>query len=152
MPACVIVGCFFTVKIAFQNADAVVDDGWRKNGLSVEKQIEKEHQAKALGLTAQIAISRTTGKIQLNLRTALNSDKIKEDLKKLSTLTLKLEHPTNESYDQKIQLHQIKTGVFEGELVQFYSGLRYVNLLPPSNDWKLKGKITLFTKNYQSIL
>lgn len=151
LPASVVIGCFFTVNIAFQNADTVVDSDWRKNGLSVEKQIEKENAAKALGLNAEVSISRQTGLISLKLQSTLKPEELGDKLTNLKILNLNLEHPTTANFDQKIKLHKTKNGLFKGKLTQFYSGLRYLNLMPLDNAWKLKGEITLFTQQAQLI-
>lgn len=151
LPASVIIACFFTVRIAFQNADSVVDASWRKNGLSVEKKIEQETAANLLGLEAALSISRKTGAVLLTLSSQLKTKAVEKKLNALSELTLSLEHPTQPQYDQKIDLKKTSKGLFKGEIHQFYSGVRYATLASKQGAWQLKSKITLFMKAPQWI-
>ncbi len=154
LPASVVIGCLFTVYIAFHYADSVVDDDWSKHGLTINEQIESEMYAKQIGLKASIDISRNTGEIliSLNQQPSLKTAKNDIELDNSKILTLRLEHPTMVELDQKIILYKKSAGNYKGEIKQFYSGERYLSLVPQKGLWKLKGKIKLFTNNQQIII
>lgn len=151
MPACVILGCIYTVAIAFIYADSIVDEYANNDPIAISKVMEKQRSAKLMGLKANINISRQDGKVSMHLYQA-SSEKIKIlDNDMPQTIQLKLEHPTLDQYDQEIVLHKTSLGTYQGNLTSFYSGWRYLSIKPSSEKWLIKGKFKLFTDTAQTI-
>ncbi len=153
MPAIVIVGCIFTVVIAFTNADTVVDENWNNNVEVISQHLKRERMAERLGLRASIAVSRYSGLVVIKIkRKSLDEPKSKTLLLvKSKQMRLTLEHPTLPQYDQSITLYQTGENEYKGQLEKYYSGWRYLSLSPQNGEWTIKGKIKLFTHHKQTI-
>lgn len=153
LPLSVIIGCFFTVIIAFQNADSIVDENANNDPVVINEILKKQKMARAMSLRAAVSISRQSGKVMLTLQHGKAESFKKNSVLayKPKTLILKLEHPTLKQYDQNIALYKTQRGEYEGQLNLFYSGMRYVSLMPKEETWILKGKMKLFSDTQQTI-
>lgn len=144
LPLSVIIGCIFTVNIAFKNADTVVNNDLQSRGLTAEGQLEQEVMAKKLGISASLSIERRQGQVVLILTH-------KQPIEMPSELTLHLTHATLAEYDQQITLKKTNENEYTGELQNFYAGKRYLSLLPNKGNWELKGTVELFSSSAQHI-
>ena len=59
LPASVVVAAISTVVIANRHADDLVVDDYYKDGLAINRQLEKIERAKGLGITATLGIQDT---------------------------------------------------------------------------------------------
>lgn len=153
LPLSVIVGCFFTVVIAFQNADAIVDENANNDPVLINQVLKKERLAKDMHLKARVSVSRQNGHVILNLeqKRDINHQETNQLDTTPHTILLKLEHPTIPQYDQSIVLNKDQEGRYHGRFKLFYSGWRYVSVIPNNGQWVLKGKMKLFTDAPQII-
>lgn len=125
LPSLVIIGCMYTVYIAYHFADMPMEEDW--------PQIQ---HAKVLGITANIQISADTGKITIDLKSQKAVDPKKQ-------LLVQLQHPTLANLDQTLTLTSIGNAHYSGTLDKVYSGDFYVVLEDLKHSWKLKHKIHL---------
>ena len=129
LPGSVVVAALTTVYIANKGADDLVVSDYYKNGLSINKQIEKQQRAASLGIEAQIFILEQT--FQVRLKNHPTQD----------TLRLILSHPLEADQDQEIPLAEVAAGLYHGELIRPVSENWHWRLEPVAGEWRLDGTI-----------
>ena len=99
-PAAVVVASVFTAILAVRSADGVVADDYYKQGLAINRVLERGAQAKVLGIRAGFTFdhARNTVVVQLTSRAPLPGH-----------LRLQLVHPTRQGLDRTIALTQTQT-------------------------------------------
>lgn len=129
-PAVVVIAGIATAIIALRTSDGLVADDYYKQGLAVNQQLQRDHQAQSLGLRAELMRSGQ------QLRVILSSAG-KEEMPK--QLKLKVVHPTRAGEDQNVILSAEGAGVYGGKLMRELSGRWYVMLDDNSGKWRLQG-------------
>lgn len=132
IPLASIIGGISMIIISIDGADTLVDDNYYKEGLAINKQINKTNQAKKLGLVASLSI--TDEKLSMNLS---NHEKVNDNL------TLFFRHSTIDSRDFILKLQQTSEGNYFALLnekqMKNLEGKWYITLEPFSKDWLLNG-------------
>lgn len=129
-PAVVVVAGIATAVIALRTSDGLVADDYYKQGLAVNQQLQRDHQAQSLGLKAELMRSGQQLRVVL---TSLG----KEEMPK--QLTLKVVHPTRAGEDQNVAMQAEGAGVYGGKLTRELAGRWYVMLDDSSGKWRLQG-------------
>ncbi|MBL4608792.1 MAG: FixH family protein [Pseudomonadales bacterium] len=152
LPGSAVIAGLATLYIAFENQDSLVKDNWYQEGKAINRRVEYDNNARALGLKAEIKADTITGDLNLSMSHSGQSFNFPEKL------YLELIHPTLAERDQKIILTRTQAPFYHGNLQQALIGKRHINLsnngLPqPSEDgstieptWRLKGT-TVFPLN-----
>jgi hypothetical protein len=104
LPACVVVAGVTTAIIANQHADDLVVDDYYKDGLAINRQLEKQQRATDLGITATLAIVGSSIAVDL-------SGPVKDP-----SLQLLLSHPLEADRDFTVTLARVSDGRYQGEL------------------------------------
>lgn len=129
-PAIVIVAGAVTVWLAVVSNDGLVTDDYYKQGLAVNQQLQREHQAGNLGLHADVM--RAGANIRLLLRA-------EGDANLPMAITLKLAHPTRAGQDQALQMTSEGQGFYSGKLAAEVTGRWLVSIEDPAGQWRLQG-------------
>lgn len=118
LPASVVVAAISTVVIANRHADDLVVDDYYKDGLAINRQLEKIERAKGLGITATLGIQDTHLTVIL------------QGAPELEEVTLMLSHPLEADQDIELTLKRIAPAT-------------YYTALPAAIDgrwhWRLEG-------------
>ncbi len=124
MPASMVVICAITVWVAYRYADPVVTEHAYTKGLHVGAQIDKELDAKQMGLEGQI--SRVGNTITLQL----------DPPPPQARITLRLRHPYAPSGDRTLTMRRVAPGRYVGHAAT--SPVRYT-VAVYSATWRLSG-------------
>ena len=127
-PAAVVVAGAVTAAIAFHTEDSLVADDYYRQGLAINRELERERRARELNLSAVAVFS--PGKIEVNIAGA-----------GAPSLHLKLIHPTRAREDRDVMLlAQAGTYVaFTAEAALLNGEKRRVLLEDPAGRWRIVG-------------
>jgi uncharacterized protein len=127
-PAIVIVAGFVTLYLAFSRADPMVVDNYYKEGLAINRMLERDRMASSRDYRAQVLVStdRSRLRVQLHGNGPLPAQ-----------LSLHFIHPTRGGLDREVLLQQTQPGWYEGS-VQLAPAVRWdVELGDPQRQWRL---------------
>ncbi len=130
LPASVVVAGLTTVVIANRGADDLVVDEYYKDGLAINRKLEKIQLADELGITADLTISGS------NVAVAV-SRPIQD-----ARLLLLLSHPLESDRDFGVELTRVAPQHYQGKLPRAVSARWHWTLESPQADgWRLDGSI-----------
>jgi hypothetical protein len=137
LPASVVVAGVYTVVLAFQHQDSLVNDNYYKVGKAINQSIEQREAAQRLNISAQINFDLKGETVIVATESAGF---------KLANLVLTLSHPLDSKQDKIIALNNIAPNSFTGELSSL-SGRWYLKLIGSSENlvggWSIDGEIDL---------
>ncbi|MEP5568344.1 MAG: FixH family protein [Halioglobus sp.] len=132
LPASVVVAGISTVIIANWGADDLVVDEYYKDGLAINRKLEKKEQATALGISADIRVSGTDIVV-------LTSGDIEA-----AQLLLQLSHPLESDRDFNVILIQSTPGEYRGRLAsEIAPRWHWALIFEGDPAWRLDGSVTL---------
>lgn len=137
LPASVVVASFITLAIAIDGQDVVVRDDYYKDGLAINRDLEREQIARAHSLGAQLRYHAGSHGIELQLL---------GDLPAPEQLQLEFLHPTDAARDQKLRLMHSGGGTFFATASAALDGKYHLLLQPlPGQEpaWSLRASIRL---------
>lgn len=130
LPASVVVAGLSTVYIANQGADDLVVDDYYKNGLAINRKLEKKQRATDMGISAQLLFSEQS----VSITTA--GPVIAGELHLL------LSHPLEADRDFNVILSRIGPNLYRGELQHPIAARWHWTLeLRAPTGWRLDGAI-----------
>ena len=130
LPASVVVASLFTLYIANRGADDLVVDDYYKNGLAINRQLEKKQRSQELGITAALNFSdqHVTAQIEGPVQAA--------------SLQLLLSHPLEADRDFTVSLSRIAAGIYQAVLLAPVAPRWHWTLtLEQPEGWRLDGDI-----------
>lgn len=130
LPVTAVIAGLLTVWIAARNADALVSDEYYKIGMAPLQRTERDVNATALGLSAELLSQAGNLHVRLAGRIATPPQ----------SLTLVLAHPSDEKADVQLYLMQVTPGTYQGPLPELPAGKRRLVLEPAAGDWRLTGE------------
>ena len=104
LPATVVVAGLSTLYIANRHADDLVVHEYYKDGLAINRQLEKQQRARELGISGTLQIAGTRVRLQLAGAGAATG------------LTLRLSHPLEADRDLAVPLVPLGDGMYEATL------------------------------------
>ena len=132
-PLIVVIAGLLTFYLAWHGADQVITKDYYKQGINIDKDIQRDAKASEYKLSGTLQLNSATGKITLNLQG--------ENLPPASVLlTISSKSHTSEfEAQQKISLSQMAPGIYEGLLkIQTKiesNGIWYAKI--EAADWRL---------------
>lgn len=126
-PAIVVVAALVTAYLAVSSDDGVVAEDYYKRGLVINRVLEREQRAAALGLGAVVAIA-DDGAVRADLRW-------QADAAAPVAITLKLSHATRAGLDRRATLTRGADGAYYGTLGPPPAGRWLVTL--ETDAWRL---------------
>lgn len=129
LPLSAVIGCIITITLALQDTDGLVVDDYYKQGLAINQTLERDRQALADGITAQITLD-TTG-----LRLTLTSTQVIQP----ELITLRFLHATRANQDVELNLRHTGDGVYQSALPALVAGRWHVQL--ESDNWRIIGDL-----------
>lgn len=128
-PAIVVVAGIVTAVIAVISFDGMVADDYYKQGLGINRVLEREASAKALGISGAVQFNADRTRARVVLATGPRP----------AALRLTLVHPTLQGEDQTIALASIAPGVYEGAMRAPRHRLMHLRLEDGAGRWRLAG-------------
>lgn len=130
LPASVVVAAVSTLIIANRGADDLVVDEYYKDGLAINRQLEKQQRARELGIGADLLVEGRSIMVQ----TSGPVD--------ASALRLRLSHPMEADRDFELMLDDFGSGVFRGTLTQpIAQRWHWILESPGDTAWRLDGTL-----------
>jgi len=125
IPAATVVAGFVTWWIAAQRADSNVADDYYKRGLAINRSLERESRAKALGLRAEVSLAAENDlRLRLTAGAALPP-----------TVTVMLTHPVRAEQDRKLSLDRQVDGSYRIVAPQVGAGTWDISI--EAQDWRV---------------
>lgn len=130
LPACVVVAGLVTLYIANRHSDDLVVDEYYKDGLAINRQLEKKQRATDLGITAQLHLERDS--VAVTLTGPVNSKELR----------LLLSHPLEADRDFAVKLTSVEAGYYTGMLdAPVARGWHWTLVGQHSGGWRLDGAV-----------
>ena len=130
LPASVVVAGFSTLYIANRHADDLVADDYYKEGLAINRQLEKKERAVARGIEAQLLIDGE------QVQVSLTGDERSE------LLQLRMSHPLESDLDFETKLVRSGENSYLGKLHNPVAPRWHWTLeVPGAEGWRLDGSI-----------
>ena len=130
LPGSVVVAALYTVYIAYSGADDLVIDDYYKNGLAINRQLEKEQRSLELGISARLNFS--TDHVTAYVTGPVDA----------ASLSLLLSHPLEADRDFPVDLARIAPGIYQAVLPAPIAPRWHWSLrLDEPDGWRLNGKI-----------
>jgi hypothetical protein len=133
IPALTIPAGLVTWWIAAQRADSNVAEDWYKRGMTVNRSLERESRAAAMGLTARITL---TGDHDLRIRLTAN-------VALPDTVSVLLTHPVRAEQDRRLSLDRQVDGSYR--IVSPLVGKGNWGVAIEAQDWRLAARRIVLT-------
>lgn len=130
-PLLAIVAGFYTLKLALDSDDGLVEDDYYKQGIEINRTLERDKRAAQRGLQANVNLD-VEHKL---LRVVINSSK--PDYKRPDKMLLKLLYNTKSGTDYKLTLQAMADGSYYAPLPELKAGNWTLQL--EAEDWRLLG-------------
>ncbi len=134
-PVIVILAGFFSLWLAVKSDDGLVADDYYKRGLAINQTLSRAMRAEQLALGGRAELTADAVRVTLTGAGTLPA-----------SLRLRVVHPTRAVADQLIELHAVRSGIYEGRLATPGAGRRVVMLEDMAKTWRLAGESTEGTK------
>jgi hypothetical protein len=130
LPASVVVAGFYTLYLANRYADDLVVDNYYKNGLAINRQLEKKQRATDLGISVQLQFSKVAVTVQMTGPVDA------------AELQLLMSHPLESDRDFAVVLMRVDPGLYSGILQQSVAPRWHWTLeLEHAQAWRLDGVV-----------
>jgi hypothetical protein len=129
-PVIVVVAGVNMMVLAFRGADGLVADDYYKQGLGINRVLEREARAAQLQLAATIQVSEEAGRVRVILAGGAEPE----------SLRLALRHPTRAGADRAVSLVRVAPGVYQGALPGVDGSAWRVQLEDDAGRWRLTGR------------
>ncbi len=130
LPATVVAASLYTVYLASSGADDLVVDEYYKDGLAINRQLEKIQRGEQLGVGARLAFDDT--RVTVHMTGPVDA----------ASLTLLLSHPMEADRDFTVDLQRKAPGVYTGALARAVAPHWLWTLeLPGADGWRLDGSV-----------
>jgi uncharacterized protein len=130
-PAIAIIAGFVTLFLAINSNDGLVADDYYKQGLAINRTMQRDARARAMNYRAELTVRRENR----SLRVILAGAGALPD-----TLRLHLIHPGKSSADETMELHTLGQGLYQGEYRREFTGRRHLILEDQPATWRISGE------------
>lgn len=138
-PLVVVLASLYTGMLAMRGADKVVAEDYYKQGLMINKDIQRDAKARELGLSAVITLDQAAGRLTM----LLSGNQTLPDTVQLSLASSGAKVTSVTEVIRRLTMQQVAPGKYQGELtVPAKSSLNTVKLLHvkvETTEWRLTG-------------
>lgn len=139
--ASVIMGVIM-ITLAFHDRDGLVVDDYYKEGLEINRTLERDARARELGLTADVRFETAGNRVSLSLSGG-------PSFRAPAEIRLAFYHATREDEDRVLSLRRDTAGMYSALMPVLRAGRWYVSAETP--DWRLIREVWLPGKDGFSI-
>lgn len=129
-PVAAVIGGLITAWLAVTHEDGLVADDYYKQGLAINRTLDREQKAAAFGVEARLMFSADGTRV----RAMVQGRQATPD-----RLTLRFTHATRAGLDQTVALARDPGGWYEGGLAAIRTGKWKVLLEDPAAGWRVSG-------------
>jgi hypothetical protein len=115
-----------TVVLAYRGRDALVRDDWYKDGVAINRSLERLEAARRRDIHATLSFEPADGRVVVRLSG--------EGTASLDALALVLSHATRAELDRRVRLARGPSGAFEGRLEPLRIGRFHASVEPVGPD------------------
>ena len=130
-PAIVVVAGIATAVLAFRSSDGVVADDYYKQGLAINRVLERGARARLLGVAATADFDNTANTVTVVVTSHAPA---------LPRLKLTLVHPTRQGVDQAIVLTHAGDGRYTGRIDTSRAANWNLTLEDEQTTWRVAGR------------
>ena len=127
-PAMAVVAGFITLRLAIVSDDGLVIDDYYKAGLHINRVLDRDRRAEALGLKANVQINRDSKAIRV-LFSSRDGVKLPDELK------MRLMHATRAGFDRTVTLKRAADGSYRAAMPPMALGHWYAQI--EYADWRV---------------
>jgi uncharacterized protein len=127
-PAVAVVAGTITMGIAFKTFDGVVSDDYYRQGLAINRSLDRDARARERGLSAQLQFNPAGDRVRVTMAGDASSDR---------PLHLKLVRAARSGDDQDVTLAQVAPGLYEGRLTRPLQGRWHLRLEDEAGQWRI---------------
>ncbi len=131
IPILTVIAGITTYFIAANQPHSMVKDDYFKEGLAINRSIEKQNRAIELGIAAEVSLDKVNN---LTIVKLVSSSKLP------SELNLLFSHPTQSKNDQLVQLQSVAGTEYIGEMPKLIPANWYIQLSDKEITWILKSR------------
>jgi hypothetical protein len=131
LPAAAVIGGLVTLVLAASGSDELVRDDFRKEGLAIYLDPERDEAARRVGAHARLDLDAQPGSLRASV--TLEASALPREMVVL------LSHATRAEYDQLLTLRWVAPGEYAASLEALPPGHWYVELTPSDRSWRLRG-------------
>jgi hypothetical protein len=129
-PAAAVVAGFITLYIAAAGSDPLVADNYYKDGLAINRMLERDRNAARHGYRAVVLLGTDGSRVRIHLS---GQGQLPERVQ------LRFSHPTRASADRDVSARRIQPGWYEGEMDLQPAARWDVQLEDAERHWRLRG-------------
>lgn len=133
-PLLAVLGGFITLGLAISSNDGLVVDDYYKEGLLINRVLERDQIAADLGLEAGLKLSSERDRITLSLRG-------KHDFTAPGTLHVSFLHATRKGFDHHFTAQKSGDNVYSVDIPLLISGHWYIQI--EADNWRLLRSMTI---------
>ncbi|MFZ6749647.1 FixH family protein [Undibacterium sp. Ren11W] len=138
-PLIVVCASLFTGMIAFRGADKVVAEDYYKQGLMINKDIQRDARARALALSATITLDLAAGKLKMQLA----ANQTMPDTVQVSLASADKKTSSVTEVIRRLPMRQIQAGSYEGDLNLSsnlsIAAVKLLHVKVETTEWRLTG-------------
>ena len=127
-PAVAVVAGLVTMAIAIDSFDGVVSDDYYRQGLAINRSIDREAQARARGLSARLQFNPSGDRVRVAVSGDVSADGV---------LRLHLVRAARSGDDQQVELAPLAPGLYEGRLLRPLRGRWHLHLEDAGHQWRI---------------
>jgi uncharacterized protein len=127
-PAVAVVAGTITMGIAFKTFDGVVSDDYYREGLAINRTIDRDARARERGLSAELQFNPSGDRVRVTMAGDASSD---------GPLHLQLVRAARSGDDQDVTLVPVAPGLYEGRLSRPLHGRWHLRLEDEGGQWRI---------------
>ena len=128
LPATAVVAGFYTLHLAIASDDGLVTDDYYKKGLEINRVLERDQYAQALGLDAVIVQDRAHHRITVKIQAH-------DNFQAPAVLALKLMHAPRPGLDRDLELRRVSGLTYAADVDELRQGHWYAQVETPQ--WRI---------------
>ena len=129
IPFLTVIAGVITFIIANDTSDSLVQDDYYKKGLAINSNIDRVELAQKLAISGELSIDKEA---------SLLTVKLTSKTKLPPQLLLNFSHPTLKQSDQSVQLSELTTGEYVGEMSNLAAAYWHVGIEDFDKSWLIK--------------
>jgi uncharacterized protein len=133
-PAVAVVAGTITMGIAFKTFDGVVSDDYYRQGLAINRSLDRDARARERGLSAELQFNPAGDRVRVAMAGDASSDR---------PLHLQLVRAARSGDDQDVTLVQVAPGLYEGRLARAVQGRWHLRLEDEAGQWRISATAQL---------
>lgn len=131
VPSAAVAGGIVTLVLAVSGRDELVRDDFRKEGLAIYLDPERDEAARRVGARATLSVDPPAGVLRAVVTVGVGATP--------DEILAVLSHATRAEHDRLLSLRRAGPGEYVGALEPLPSGHWYVELTPADRSWRLRG-------------